>query len=340
MNGFSRRSFIFMSLAVAACKRGAVDFVTTGNTMGTNYTVVALDPSGQLDQAVLTEGLEAALTEVDRQMSNWNPKSEISTINAREAGVSIALTPPMEHVLKAAQTVHHATNGQFDVTLGPAIDMWGFGATGQQNVVPDKAKSSLIMPMMGQDRAIKLSPGRIHKTTDKSSIYLSGIGKGYGVDRLAAVLRETGISDFMVEIGGDLFTEGFNRQGLPWKIAIETPDASRREVHRIVSVSGNGLATSGDYRNYFEHGGQRYSHILDATTGRPVKHATASVTVLAENAMLADAWATGLLAIGRQEGLEIAEEHGVAAYFIERSNQTSGGPFSATSSAHFSEFFA
>jgi thiamine biosynthesis lipoprotein len=144
----------------------------------------------------------------------------------------------------------------------------------------------------------------------------------------------------MVEIGGDLYAAGMNPDGQPWQIGVETPDALRRGVQRVVSVSGYGMATSGDYRNYFEQDGIRYSHIIDAGTGRPVTHTTASVTVLAENAMLADGWATAMLALGKERGLAVAEELGLAVLFIERDQSAEALQFISAASARFTELQA
>jgi thiamine biosynthesis lipoprotein len=173
--------------------------------------------------------------------------------------------------------------------------------------------------------------GSLQKTDSQTQIYLSGIGKGHGVDRVAHALAGLGLTDFMVEIGGDLYSSGRNPDGRPWQIGIEWPDVALSGVERVAKVSNLGMATSGDYRNYFEEDGVRYSHILDAKTGRPVTHKTASATVLAENAMLSDAWATAMLGLGRERGLEIAEEEDLAVLFIERDQKS----FKATPSTRF-----
>ncbi|MEO0975478.1 MAG: FAD:protein FMN transferase, partial [Pseudomonadota bacterium] len=153
------------------------------------------------------------------------------------------------------------------------------------------------------------------------SIQLAALAKGYGVDAVAEALADLGWTDFMVEIGGDLRAEGRNARGEAWRIGIERPMAHARTVQEVIALSGQGMATSGDYRNYFEADGTRYAHVLDAKTGRPVDHGTVSVTVLAEDAVHADAWATALLALGVDRGLEIAERWHLAAMFISRGEQ-------------------
>ncbi len=286
--------------------------------MGTTYTIVAVEPHSGLKKDALKVAIDAALQDVDQKMSNWNPTSEISQINALKANTPFSMSADMFTLMQAAQAVHHASDEQFDLTLGPLIDLWGFGAQKPTGRVPDAAAVTSGMQSVGQSDALTLDGNTLTKSHDDTQIYLSAIGKGFGVDRLGDIVRSFGVTDFMVEIGGDIITSGQNAEGLPWQIAIETPDARQRSFLKVLSVSDLGMATSGDYRNYFEQDGVRYSHILNATTGRPVTHATASVTVLTQNAMLSDAWATALLVLGRQRGMEIAERQNLAALFIDR----------------------
>ncbi len=318
MTVLSRRSFIFMTLALAACKRGAADLLLSGQTMGTTYTIVAVEPRTGLDEQALKAAIDIALTDVDHKMSNWNTTSEISKINALSSNAPHTLSADMLTLMKAANEVHKASDGQFDLTLGPLIDLWGFGTQKPTGRVPSDRDVATAMQSVGQTAAISLEANTLTKSHDSTQMYLSAIGKGFGVDRLGETLRAFGVTDFMVEIGGDIITSGQNAEAVPWQIAIETPDARQRSFLKVLSVSDLGMATSGDYRNYFEQDGIRYSHILDAKTGRPVTHATASVTVLTRSAMLADAWATALLVLGREHGMEIAKRQNLAALFIDR----------------------
>ncbi len=323
MTRLSRRSFIFMTLALAACKRGAADLLLSGQTMGTTYTIVAVEPRTGLDQEALKAAVDDALADVDQKMSNWNSASEISQINEMPADTTHLLSADMLTLVQAANDVHNASDGQFDLTLGPLIDLWGFGAQQPTGRIPKNGEVAAEMQSVGQSSTIKLGAKTLTKSHDNTQMYLSAIGKGFGVDRLGETLRAFGVTDFMVEIGGDIITSGQNAEGMPWQIAIETPDARQRSFLKVLGVSNLGMATSGDYRNYFEHDGIRYSHILDAKTGRPVTHTTASVTVLTHNAMLADAWATALLVLGREHGMEFAKRQNLAALFIDR--DTSSG---------------
>ncbi|TCL09501.1 thiamine biosynthesis lipoprotein [Shimia isoporae] len=324
-----------MTLALAACKRGAADMLLSGETMGTTYNVVAVDSAKKVSQEALQAAINASLAQTDIQMSNWNAASEISKINASRSTAPIAVSAEMAELLDAANAVHEATEGQFDLTVGPLIDVWGFGANGKPGVVPTEAQIAAAMDKVGQGSSLRLTNAGLEKLNPDAEMYLSAIGKGYGVDKVGETLERFGIENYMVEIGGDILTKGKNAEGMAWQVAIETPDALSGGIQKVVGVSNFGMATSGDYRNYFEEDGVRYSHIIDATTGKPVTHTTASVTVLAENAMLADAWATGLLAMGRERGMAVAETHDLAVLFIERDASKSEKAFVTSASSKF-----
>jgi thiamine biosynthesis lipoprotein len=306
-----------MPLCLAACKKGWSVLELTGLTMGTSYSIVAVDHTKDVNKAELQKAVDLALAEVNTQMSNWDASSEISRFNAAAAGDSVSVSPELEHVMLAAEHVNAATDGRFDVTVGPLIDLWGFGAQGTRADTPSDAQIAEAMACCGQSRALKVENGALKKLNGGAEVYLSAIGKGFGVDQVARTLKSFGITDYMVEIGGDLYTAGRNPEGKAWQIGIETPEAFDRGVAKVVGISDMGMATSGDYRNFFDFDGKRYSHIIDATTGRPVTHNTASVTVMTENAMLADAWATALLVLGRERGLEIANQRDLAVLFID-----------------------
>lgn len=330
---FSRRSFLILSTAaVAACNIEREVLRISGNTMGTTYNVVAVPSGKNVDGQALEAAIRTALAEVNAEMSNWDSASEISRVNAAPVGEDMVLSPALAQVMQSAESVHRASDGRFDVTVGPLIDLWGFGSHGTTPHVPADADIRAAMRSIGQDRVLTLSEAGLRKTAPGAEIYLAAIGKGHGVDRVADVVRGFGLSDFMVEIGGDLYTSGSNADGTPWRIGIESPVAGDRALHSVADVSGLGMATSGDYRNFFEEEDTRYSHIIDPTTGRPILHNTVSATVLTENAMLADAWATAMLVLGRERGLEIAEAEGLAVLFIDRE---AGQGYATTASSRF-----
>lgn len=331
----SRRSFMVMPLALAACKKGWSVLKLTGLTMGTGYSIVAVDHSKAVKQDELQKAVDVALAKVNTQMSNWDSASEISRFNAAQVGESLTVSSELAAVMNAAQDVNRASAGAFDVTVGKLIDLWGFGAGKTPSTVPSDVEIADAMSCCGQRQSVAVEGASLTKLTDGAEVYLSSIGKGYGVDHVADALASFGIKDYMVEIGGDLYAAGRNPEGQPWQIGIETPAAHDRGVSRVIGLSNLGMATSGDYRNFFEDGGKRFSHIIDATTGRPVDHATTSVTVLTENAMLADAWATALLVLGRENGMKLAEEQGLAALFIDRTGASGDDAYVSTATARF-----
>jgi len=334
----SRRTLFFVPLTLAACKNRTSIIELVGLTMGTSYSIVAVDRSGTLSQSKVQGAVEEVLGRVNAQMSNWDPSSEVSHFNASAMTTPVTVSPEFAKVMAAAQEVHALSGGHFDVTAGPLIELWGFGAPTGADVVPNPEAIAAARESVGQKRLITVGATSLQKAHLETQVYLSAIGKGYGVDAIGEALQSLGIEDFLVEIGGDLLTAGVNPDGDPWQIGIETPDAYDRGVQRIVSVSGQGLATSGDYRNYFERDGARYSHILDAGTGRPITHRTASATVLTENAMLADAWATAMLILGSETGLNVADALDMAVLFIDREVDIDG--FVTRPSARFQAMVA
>ncbi|MCA0918743.1 FAD:protein FMN transferase [Pseudooceanicola nanhaiensis] len=335
---FTRRTFLILSTAtLAACKAEDEVLKLTGSTMGTTYHVVARNGSTGVDAKDLDKAIRTALADVNTEMSNWDASSEISRVNAAAAGEALTLSPALAMVMNSANEVHKASDGRFDVTVGPLIDLWGFGSTGVAPHIPSDADIADAMTRSGQERVLTLNGNTLTKSAQGAEIYLSAIGKGYGVDRVAKAVHDLGLKDFMVEIGGDLYASGRNPDGMPWQIGIESPVAGDRALHSVAHVSGLGMATSGDYRNFFEDGDTRYSHIIDPTTGRPITHHTVSTTVLTENAMMADAWATAMLVVGRERGMEIAEERGLAVVFIDREP---GKGFTTTASSRYTSLQA
>ncbi|KPD11745.1 FAD:protein FMN transferase [Phaeobacter sp. 11ANDIMAR09] len=338
----ARLFLVALMFFLAACKSDPVTLKFSGETMGTSYNIVAIDKTADLSSDALEAAITATLAKVNSQMSNWDPNSEISRFNSATSSDPIKISPELTSVMTAANAIHDKSEGLFDVTLGPLIEIWGFGARTPDSPVPADEKIAAALDVVGQSKVLTLDSGAatLAKHLPETSVYLAAIAKGYGVDQVAAVLAEAGIRDYMVEIGGDLVTAGHNPQGEAWRIGIERPDAASQTIEEVVDVSGLGMATSGDYRNYFEQNGIRYSHIIDGVTGRPITHGTASVTVLAENAMMADGWATALLALGQERGLRIAESEGLAVLFIARSPDSGATGFETTTSSQFSKLQA
>ncbi len=324
-------------LLLVACGSQSDALRISGETMGTTYNIVAFDRQGRLDAGEVRAAVEATLAEVNARMSNWDERSEVSRFNAYAGTGPFEISAELAAVMRTAGEVHADSLGRFDVTVAPLIELWGFGARRPDSPVPSDEAIAQAQTLVGQSRLLSLAtdPFSLTKREPEATVYLAAIAKGYGVDEVAATLNRLGLNDFMVEIGGDLITSGTNPDGNRWRIGIERPHEGSRRVEQIIDLTGLGMATSGDYRNYFEQGGVRYSHIIDPQTGRPVTHTTASVTVVAETAMLADAWATALLVLGQEKGLELAERLNLATLFIARDISSDETRFVVTASTRF-----
>ncbi|MEM9370789.1 MAG: FAD:protein FMN transferase [Pseudomonadota bacterium] len=326
-----------LMLLVVACDEDPATLSLTGETMGTTYNIVAVDRTGSSNLEEVSDAVQETLTRVNAGMSNWDPNSEISRFNAVKHTEPVPVSAELADVMQASIDIHARSGGLFDVTLGPLIELWGFGVRRSEDPIPTDREIAEALDRVGQSKFVALTriPDTLRKSRPDTSIYLAAIAKGHGVDEIALTLRALGFEDFMVEIGGDLFATGLSTDDKPWRIGIERPDAQDRVVEEIIELSGYGLATSGDYRNYFEENGIRYPHILDARTGRPITHKTASATVIADTAMLADGWATAMLALGSERGMQIAEEQGLAVFFITRVGGSDVTQFEAVASTRF-----
>ncbi len=309
----------------------------SGKTMGTTYSITAVDASGELSEESLSAEVEAVLADVNSKLSNWDKNSEVSQFNASTETAPVKVSADFITVMSAANSVHGLSEGKFDVTLGPLIELWGFGPRKPEDPVPSEGQIEQALAFVGQAERLSIDEGAstIAKTAPEIGINLSAIAKGYGIDAVARKLKALGVGSYMVEIGGDLVTAGKNDKGEAWKIGIEKPEPGEKAIELIVAVEDRGLATSGDYRNFVEYDGVRYSHIIDPTTGRPITHRTTSVSVIAEDAMLADAWATAMLALGAEKGLEIAEANNLAAYFISRGENGTAEQYVTSASSAF-----
>lgn len=292
----------------------------TGDTMGTQYHASVVAPA--MDETALRAGLEARLEEVNVAMSTWRQDSELSRLNAHDGTDWMPVSPGLHVVLKAAARVGAETGGAFDVTVGPLVDLWGFGPARRASTPPSDAAIAAARTRVGY-RLLELgdAPPRLRRRRGDVEIDLSAIAKGYAVDQLAAWLTATGHRDFIVEVGGEIRARGRRPDGRPWQVGVAWPVGGTDAVERVVALDDTGLATSGDYRQYFEHAGRRYSHEIDPVTGRPIVHRLASVTVLHPSCMMADAYATGLLVLGPERGPTLARRLGLNALFLVRRAQ-------------------
>ncbi len=305
---------------LVACDTATRMTVISGPTMGTTYSVKIAEPLDAPREQQLRGVIETTLERVLALMSTYRENSELSRFNRARPGDWFEISGETGEVLATAQQVSELTGGAFDVTVGPLVNLWGFGPDGRPERVPVDSELDAAFARTGY-RHLELEAGRARRQRDLY-VDLSAIAKGYAVDLVARKLREAGVNNFLVEIGGELKGVGRKPDGSPWRIAIESAHEGSRRVQRVVRVEGTGIATSGDYRNYFEHDGVRYSHTIDPATGRPVAHGLASVTVIEPSAARADAMATALMVLGPERGYRLAEEQQLAVFFIIRQDGT------------------
>lgn len=288
-----------------------------GITMGTTYTIKLLPPEDGIDAAVLGRQLPQILTGVDNRMSTYQAESELSRLNSNPSTEWIQVSPELFDVLQLALEASRITQGAFDITVGPLVNLWGFGPEPIPQDVPDETRIRLALERTGIDK-LELDPATHSIRKRRADLYLdlSGIAKGYAVDQVADYLDSVRIRNYLVEVGGEIRASGHNGSGADWRIGIEKPESGDRRVQRIIRLNRSGMATSGDYRNFYAREGKRYAHIIDPRTGRPTDHALNSVSILHETCAMADALATGLLVLGPDQAMAVAAREGIAAYFL------------------------
>lgn len=305
--------------ALTACgDRGPAEYQLSGPTMGTRFNVTVV-VDGDVDLESLRNKIQTTLDDADRQMSTYRDDSELAGFNRSMSTDWVTVSNELCEAVHLALELGKMTSGAFDVTVGPLVDLWGFGPDGSVSTPPADDDIELAMKNTGLEfLQADCANTAIRKAKAGIRIDLSGYGKGRAADDIGFLLGEHGIVNFLVEIGGDLRAQGQNVKGQPWRIAIEKPDSRGRSVERIIRVDNTAVATSGDYRNFIEYDGQRYSHTIDPRTGRPVTHNLASVTVVFNNGPFADAYATALMVLGPDAGMALAERLHIAAYFLVR----------------------
>jgi thiamine biosynthesis lipoprotein len=296
--------------------------------MGTTYSVKIVTDVSSLDKERIASEIQARLDEINGLMSTYLPDSELSRFNRAEVGVPFELSEEMRQVLEMAYQINLMSSGKFDVTVGPLVNLWGFGPDPGYQVVPPVSEIENALARVGMNN-LSLKGNRLTKLKD-TYVDLSAIAKGFGVDEIAALLDQRKLKDYLVEIGGELRARGLNDRGQLWRIAVEKPDVNQRTPFKAVNVRDQAMATSGDYRNYFEIDGQRYSHTLDPTTGYPIDHSVASVTVMAARTAMADGLATAIHVMGAQAGLAMAEQHNLAVLVIIKTDDGFAERYSST----------
>ena len=308
-----------------------------GFTMGGTFSVKVVTPKDELETPALHDAdraLRSSLGRIEGLMSTWDRDSELSRFNRSTSLEPFHVAPETFEVFKWALEVGSVTGGALDVTVAPLVDAWGFGPSGPRKTLPTNEEIDRLREAVGPGRIVLEPKGvTVRKTRADVQCDLSSIVPGYAADRLSRDLTDRGFTDFLVDVGGEVLARGRNEAGAPWQVAIERPQLHGDAIERLVPISDLAITTAGDYRKYREIEGQRVTHIIDPRTGRPVAHRLASVTVIDELAVRADAFDTALMVLGTDEGMALATKLNLAALFIERS----GDGFAERATPRFEE---
>ncbi|WP_236074927.1 FAD:protein FMN transferase [Teredinibacter purpureus] len=290
--------------------------------MGTTYHITAvLNPEVIVAQSALQMEVDKLLENVNQAMSTYIADSELSLLNKAPVHQPTVVSQPLFHLLQLSRDIHVLSGGAFDITVGPLVNLWGFGPEERDEKKPSASLIAAANQRVGQ-QFVRLEQSNLQVTKTASvAIDLSAVAKGYGADAIAALFKAHAIVDYMIEVGGEIAVAGNNARGIQWRLGIEQPSLVQTGVMQAISVSHGGIATSGDYRNYFEFEGERFSHTIDPKTGYPITHTLASVTVVASSAAKADAIATAMNVLGPDKGYALAVDNNIAAYFIIRTKE-------------------
>ncbi len=329
--GLARVSFFIVCfLLLAGCERGPDKIVLSGATMGTSYSISLVSDQPLPDD--LAEQVDSLLQAVDHRMSTYREDSELSQLNRQPVGEPFTASEMLWDVLSISSQVYVLTGATFDPGIGNLVELWGFGASPTDNRSPSAEAIEQQLELSGL-QYLEYGDGRTVTRHRDIRLDLSAIAKGYAVDQVADYLESQAVTDYLVEVGGEIRVSGQNHLGTPWRVAIEKPEITGG-VNRVLLLDRGAVATSGDYRNYFEQDGKRFSHTLDPLTGKPITHNLASVTVLTDRCTTADALATAFTVMGPELALKSAERWDIPVYLLVREDNG----FRAMHSSKFAEF--
>jgi len=303
-------------MTLASCSKPTIQKLE-GPAQGTTYHI-SYWSEAPVDTKDIKASVENEFAVIDKLLSNYRPDSTIETFNSAENTESQEVGSEIVSLVKIAQAVNQASQGCYDLTIKPLFDLWGF--RGDSLTIPQDSVIRTTLKQIGMEKLEVVDETHLRKKQADLKTDLSSIAQGYSVERISKVLEQKGITDYLVEIGGELKTNGHKPGLQPWRIAVERPLPEERTMHKIVTMPKDvpmAVMTSGTYRHYFDDHGQRYGHILDARNGRPVTHNLVSVTVLTSDPTVADAWSTALLCLGQKDGMAAANAAKIPALFIE-----------------------
>lgn len=289
-----------------------------GPTMGSTYSIKYVRHSGLPKPAAVQVEVERILADVDRQLSTYRSDSDIERFNQLPGNTCQKMPPSVLELVRVGEQLSSQSDGSFDLTVEPLLNIWGFGPQAREEKVPTGQALAEVRQRVGHTH-LRIEGDELCKDA-AVEVDFNSIAAGYAVDLIAARLEALGIHNYLAEATGELKAAGSKLDGSPWRIALEEPRDDQQVAERVIAIDGYGLSTSGDYRNYFVQGGQRFSHTFDARTGAPVSHNLASVTVIHPSALMADGLSTLLLILGPERGWDYAEKHDIGAFFVIRAD--------------------
>jgi thiamine biosynthesis lipoprotein len=306
------------SCLLIACSKTPQPEKIEGFAQGTTYHLTFILPDIK-QEAAITQEVTAELKRIDASISNYRKDSTIELFNAQLDTEPHEVNEEIVKLVEYARTISKASSGCYDLTIKPLFDLWGF----KKDVfhLPSDDELQHTLQLIGMDKIITVDATHLQKALPNLRIDLSSIGQGYSVSRLADILEKHNAQSYIVEIGGELKVRGKKTDGTPWRIAMEKPISTERKIEKIaVFETGEpmSLMPSGTYHHYFDSNGKRYSHILDARTGKPIEHNTVVANAFIANSTLADAWSTALLCLGSEAGIKVANENNIAALFVDQ----------------------
>lgn len=319
-------SLPFAILLLAGCDKPATPsaMVLEGKTMGTVWRVSLADVASER-KAELQQRIQQQLDSDDAELSTWKADSALSRFNQSRALTPQPVSENMADIVTLSLRIGAKTGGAMDITVGPLVNLWGFGPTKQPIHIPDEAQIAAAKAQTGLQhlRVIQGAGGQwLQKDLPGLYVDLSTVGEGFATDHLARLMEQLGINNYLVSVGGAVLSRGLNAQQQPWRVAIQKPTDRENAVQARVDLQGHGISTSGSYRNYYELDGKRVSHVIDPVTGRPIEHKLVSATVIATTALEADGWDTGLMVLGSEKAKVLAIQQHLAVYLISKEGES------------------
>jgi len=337
----SQINLLFITMLVlmlAACDKPAATtaLVLEGKTMGTVWRVSLAGIESER-KAELQQRIQQRLDADDAELSTWKADSVLSRFNQSRDLSPQPVSENMADIVTTSLRIGRKTGGAMDITVGPLVNLWGFGPTKPPGHTPDAAQIAAARAQTGLQhlRVVQGADGQwLQKDLPDLYVDLSTVGEGFATDHLARLMEQLGINNYLVSVGGAVLSRGLNAQQQPWRVAIQKPTDRENAVQARVDLQGHGISTSGSYRNYYELDGKRISHVIDPVTGRPIEHKLVSATVIATTALEADGWDTGLMVLGTEKAKALAIKEHLAVYLISKQ----GDKFASWMSPQFAAF--